>query len=425
MANLFPTVNWAKASNIYEVNIRQYTHEGTFAAFAKQLPRLKEMGVDVLWLMPITPISQKIRQGSMGSYYACSSYTKINPEFGSLNDFKNLVKEAHTLGFRLIIDWVANHTGWDHHWTTEHPDWYIKDAKGNFTERNGWHDVIDLNYDKTDMRTAMIEAMQYWIRECDIDGFRCDMAHLVTLDFWREARAHCDTPKPLFWLAECETVNYHDVFDATYAWNWMHATDDIAKGKSTLSQLREVLHGYSQYPAGAIKLFFTTNHDENSWNGTEYEKYKNAAHAWAVFTCTWQGMPLIYSGQESPNTKRLRFFDKDQIEWKQPLQLLGFYKDLLELRKRNKAISEGETFVLPSQNDGHLMAFLRRKEEEEVVLVLLNVSSQDRLRITVENNWLTGNFRNIFSGLSFSFSGKESFELQSGEYIVYEKQKES
>jgi glycosidase len=420
MARNFSTVDWAKSSNIYEVNIRQYSAEGRFSAFRKHLPRLKEMGVEILWLMPITPISEKIRQGKLGSYYACSSYTAINPEFGTLADFKELVNEAHALGFKLIIDWVANHTGWDHHWTTEHPDWYVKDAKGNFTEKNGWHDVIDLNFDRTDMRIGMIDAMKYWIIECGIDGFRCDMAHLVPLDFWNEARLECDKIKSLFWLAECETVSYHDVFDATYAWWFMHESHDAAKGLSNLSKVREVLHAYTQYPEGAIKLFFTTNHDENSWNGTEYEKYANAAQAWAVFTCTWQGMPLIYSGQESPNTKRLLFFDKDLIEWNDPLQLQDFYTASLQLRKRSKAISEGETYILPTAYDGQLMAYLRKKNEE-VVLVLLNVSDQDRLHITVENDWLTGSFTNIFSGLNFSFNSKETFELQAGEYIVYEK----
>ena len=416
----FSTVGWAKGSNIYEVNIRQYTTEGTFSAFSKHLPRLKEMGVTILWLMPITPISEKIRQGTLGSYYACSSYTGINPEFGNLDDFKNLVNESHALGFKLIIDWVANHTGWDHHWTTEHPDWYLKDAKGNFTEKNGWHDVIDLNFDRTDMQMGMIEAMKYWVTECNIDGFRCDMAHLVPLDFWKQARLECDKLKPLFWLAECETVNYHDVFDATYAWWWMHETNDHAKGISTLSKVREVLHAYTQYPQGAIKLFFTANHDENSWNGTEYEKYGNAAKAWAVFTCTWQGMPLIYSGQESPNTKRLKFFDKDLVEWNEPLQLQDFYQTLLQLRKTNSAIAEGETYILPTASDDQLMAFIRKKNED-IVLVILNVSMQDRLKINVENSWLQGKFRNAFSGMDFIFSGKESFELQAGEYIVYEK----
>ncbi len=420
MARNFSTVDWAKGSNIYEINIRQYTEQGTFSAFRKHLPRLKEMGVEILWLMPITPISKKIRQGTLGSYYACSSYTDINPEFGTLTDFKELVNEAHALGFKLIIDWVANHTGWDHHWTTEHPDWYVKDAKGNFTEKNGWHDVIDLNYDRTDMRMALIDAMKYWITECGIDGFRCDMAHLVPLDFWNEARIECDQLKPLFWLAECETVAYHDVFDASYAWWWMHESHDTAKGFSTLSKVREVLHAYTQYPEGSIKLFFTSNHDENSWNGTEYEKYKDAAKAWGMFTCTWQGMPLVYSGQESPNTKRLLFFDKDLIEWNDPLELEGFYTALLKLRKRNKAISEGETCILPTEYDGQLMAYLRKKDEN-VVLVILNISGEDRLHVTVENNWLSGSFTNVFSGLHFSFTGKETFELQAGEYIVYEK----
>ncbi len=418
----FSTVDWAKGSNIYEVNIRQYTLEGTFAAFSKHLPRLKNMGVEILWLMPITPISKKVRQGILGSYYACSSYTEINPEFGTLTDFKNLINEAHALGFKIIIDWVANHTGWDHHWTIEHPDWYVKDADENFTEKNGWHDVIDLDFSNTNMRRALIDAMKYWVTEGKIDGFRCDMAHLVPLDFWVDARKQCDAITPLFWLAECEVVAYHNAFDASYAWWWMHETEKHAKGNVSPNDIRQVLHAYSQYPPGAIKLFFTANHDENSWNGTEYEKYADAAKAWAVFTCTWQGMPLIYSGQESPNLKRLKFFDKDCIEWNAPPQLNDFYTTLLHHRKQSKAISEGETFILPAQKGDQLMAYLRRKEEE-VVLVLLNLSDDDRVTIRVEHDWLTGTFRNIFSELEFVFKGEEIFELQKGEYIVYEKKK--
>ena len=420
MAIQYTTVDWAKGSNIYEVNIRQYSPEGSFLAFAKHLPRLKKMGVEILWLMPIMPISNKVRQGSLGSYYACSSYTEINPEFGSMDEFKWLVKEAQSLGFKLIIDWVANHTGWDHHWTTEHPNWYVKDSLGNFTEKNGWHDVIDLNFEVDEMRSALIEAMQFWVNECNIDGFRCDMAHLVPLNFWMDARAACEAIKPLFWLAECEVVNYHDAFDVTYAWWWMHQTEKQAKAQASLSNIREVLHAYTNYPPGSSKLFFTSNHDENSWNGTEYEKFNLTAKAWAVFTCTWQGIPLIYSGQESPNYKRLKFFDKDAIEWKDPLQLHDFYSVLLKLRSRNQAITDGETFILPSQNDGELMAYLRKKDEN-VVLVLLNISDQNRLHIPIQNTWLQGNFINVFSGLNFTFTGNDSFELQGGEYLVYEK----
>ncbi|HQR91941.1 MAG TPA: alpha-amylase family glycosyl hydrolase, partial [Sediminibacterium sp.] len=331
MSKIFSMVDWAKDSNIYEVNIRQYTQEGSFQAFAKHLPRLKDMGVEILWLMPITPISQKERLGSLGSYYACSSYTKINPEFGNLNDFKQLVDTAHQLGFKLIIDWVANHSGWDHHWTFEHPDWYLKDAQGGFTEVNGWKDVIDLDYRQMAMRQAMIKAMQYWVRECGIDGFRCDMAHLVPLEFWLEARMQCDAIKPLFWLAECDQPSYHQAFDLSYAWNWMHVTEKHVKGEATLNHIHNSLHSYSQYPFNATKLYFTSNHDENSWNGTEYEKYGHTAKAWWVFSATWQGLPLIYSGQEIPNKRRLKFFDKDAIDWNQPFTLEPFFKNLLAL----------------------------------------------------------------------------------------------
>jgi glycosidase len=420
MKTTFKKSTWADSATMYEVNIRQYTPEGTFKAFQKHLPRLKEMGVTILWFMPITPISKKVRQGTLGSYYACSSFTLINPEFGTVEDFKQLVHLAHLLGFKIIIDWVANHTGWDHEWTIEHPNWFIKNAKGEFTERNGWHDVIDLNFEVLEMRTELIDAMRFWVYEFDIDGFRCDMAHLVPLDFWQQARLSCELIKPLFWLAECEVVDYHQVFDATYAWWWMHETDKYQKAHSSLHEIRNVLHAYSQYPKDAIKLFFTSNHDENSWNGTEYEKYGAAAKAWAVFCFTWHGMPLIYSGQEISNKKRLLFFDKDLIEWEGKNSLHEFYKTLALLRKTNEAISIGESFILPSNHDNELMAYLRRRGEN-IVLVLLNVSLKNKLNIHVHHDWLSGKFRSVFSNLEFDFKIKADFELQAGEFIVYEK----
>ncbi|MBC7651801.1 MAG: alpha-glucosidase C-terminal domain-containing protein, partial [Deinococcales bacterium] len=397
--------------------VRQYTPEGTFAAFAKHLPRLKDMGVEILWLMPITPISQKERLGSLGSYYACSSYVTVNPEFGSLNDFKLLVDEAHTLGFKIIIDWVANHTGWDHEWTVSNSDFYKNDTDGNFTEINGWKDIVDLDYENYNMRQAMIAAMQFWVTNYNIDGFRCDMAHLVPLDFWLEARQKCDAIKPLFWLAECEEVAYHDVYDVSYAWAFMHASEKYVKGSGSLNDIYNVLHNYSQYPHNGKKLFFTTNHDENSWNGTEYEKYGDAAKAFAVFTCTWnRGLPLIYGGQENPNYKRLKFFDKDQIDWQPKPQLHQFYKTLLALHKCN-AVAIGETFNLPTDNS-NVMAFLRRSKNE-VVLVILNFSTEQKIKLTVEHNWLNGAFENIFSEMQFTFNGSETFELMSHDYIVY------
>jgi len=418
MATRFPTIDWAAGANIYEVNVRQYTQEGTFQAFAAHLPRLRDMGVEILWLMPVTPISIEKRLGSRGSYYACSSYTAINPEYGTLDDFKALVNQAHELGFKLIIDWVANHTGFDHHWTIEHPDWFIKNEQGEFYDRNGWQDVIDLNYDSREMRAAMISAMKFWLTETGIDGFRCDMAHLVPLDFWVEARTACETIKPLFWLAECDVEVYHEVFDVSYAWEWMHVSEKTFRGVASLQHFKDVLLKYLNYPAGAAKLFFTSNHDENSWNGTEYEKYNGAAKALAIFTFTWPGTPLIYSGQELPNHKRLKFFEKDLIEWSEPVALHSFYQSLAQLKKQHAALHHPDSLrVLSTQREDKLLAYLRVSGNSKV-LVVLNLSGEDRVKITLQHEELEAVYTSLFSGLQLTVQNKTEFELQAWEYIV-------
>lgn len=415
----FKIVSWAAQANIYEVNVRQYTPQGTFGAFATHLERLRSMGVDILWFMPITPISHEKRQGILGSYYACSSYVEINPEFGDLKSFKALVNHAHKLGFKVIIDWVANHTGYDHHWTTEHPDWYEKDVNGNFVEKHGWKDVIDLNYASSDMRNAMISAMQFWIKECNIDGFRCDMAHLVPLDFWIDARNKCDAIKPLFWLAECDDKTYHEAFDYSYTWKWMHITEDLVKKHTGLGPFRNVLKEYQSYGYGHNKLFFTSNHDENSWNGTEYEKYNGLAKALAVFTVTYPGMPLVYSGQELPNLKRLKFFEKDTIEWKPEKKLEPFYHSLLTLRNQHHAFDPKGKFIdIQTGKDDLIYAFLRVSGNDKL-LVLLNLSGADRVRFTIMDSQLSGEYKNLFSGIPYTLKESVDCELQSGEYAVY------
>jgi glycosidase len=352
--------------------------------------------------MPLTPIGSKGRLGTLGSYYACSSYTEINPEFGTQQDFIDVVHAAHALGMKVIIDWVANHTGQDHVWTISNPDFYMQDAEGNFTERNGWSDVIDLNYNNPTMRTAMIDAMQYWVNTFDIDGFRCDMAHLVPLHFWIEAREALDRVKPLYWLAECEDVHYFEAFDTTYAWAFMHATGSIKRHEPNLYPVLEQLELYASEGPATSKLLFTSNHDENSWNGTEYEKYGITAKAWAVFAATWGGLPLVYSGQEIPNHKRLSFF----------------YKALFSLRIQNDAVVLGQPLMLQTPYPNCIIGFIK-KHQNNVVLVLLNISEQNRLTFEISHPLLEGNFEQIFSGLQFSFSSKEKFELQAGEYLVY------
>lgn len=409
---------------MYEVNLRQYTPEGTFKAFAEHLPRLKDMGVHTLWFMPITPISLEKRQGTLGSYYACSDYQDTNSEFGTVKDFKDLVKQAHLAGFKVIIDWVANHTGWDHTWTKTHPEFYKRNAAGEFYDSNNWHDVIDLNYYDHSMRKEMIKSMIFWVTECDIDGFRCDMAHLVPLDFWRDARVALDVIKPLFWLAETEHNNYQDVFDCSYAWHWMHETERFSKDQIAVPELMNNLKGYEhKAKPGASYLFFTTNHDENSWNGTEYEKYGPAAKSFAVLSCTWNGIPLIYSGQEIPNIVRLAFFDKDTLEWSRKNALHDFYKQLLALRKRNPALRNGDinaqTAFIKTTVDQYVLAW-RRKLLEKEVLVFLNLSS-NILEVLMADENITGIYTNIFDGTSIDFSKTISLQMEPWDSIVLEK----
>ncbi len=423
----FKKAAWINNTDVYEVNVRQYTAEGTFNAFAKELPRLQQMGVSTLWFMPITPIAQQNKKGSLGSPYACSDYTAINPEFGTLDDFKKLLKLAHGMGFKVIIDWVANHTGWDHVWTKNNPDFFKREDNGDFKIASGMDDIIELDYQNPALRKAMIDAMEYWVKECDIDGYRCDLAFWVQLDFWLEARAALEKTKTLFWLAESDPLDhpdYYQAFDACYTWTWMHKTEEFYKQGQDKYLLDHVVHQYDTNGGpDAIPLWFTSNHDENTWNGTEYEKYGDAAKAFAVFSFTRNGLPLIYSGQELPNLKRLQFFDKDQIDWDGKYELHDFYKTLLSLHKNNPALRAGDavvtTYNLSMNNGDKVMAYLRKNGEREV-LVLLNFS-KEALSCSILDEHLTGKFINVFNKEQEDFTGLKIVELQPWEYLVYEK----
>ncbi|PZP40531.1 MAG: 1,4-alpha-glucan branching protein [Pseudopedobacter saltans] len=420
MSKLFPLVSWGQGTNVYEMNTRQYTAEGNFQALLPHIPRLKEMGVEIIWMMPVTPISLKGRLGTLGSYYACSNYTTINPEYGDENDFRQLVNAVHSLGMKIIIDWVANHTGQDHEWTQSHPEYYEKDAQGNFVEKNGWIDVVDLDYSNMDMRNAMITSMKFWVDHFDIDGFRCDMAHLVPISFWQSARTECDKSKPLFWMAECDDNQYLDVFDANYAWRWMHATNDMSKSSNTdLSPIYPLLNEDLQLLPDACKLWFTSNHDENSWNGSEYEKYGRLAKTWAVFATLFPGIPLIYSGQELPNLKRLAFFEKDQIEWTQEKpKLHEFYKSLLELRKSNTCFHTDIHCKILNTNSPYILAFKLQQGNDQVI-VLLNFSQDQTQIANITGEQLEGHYQSLFSGLQYKFQTDEQFEIDPTGYLVY------
>lgn len=343
---------WSKNAVIYEVNIRQYTPEGTFNAFAKELPRLKDLGVDVIWIMPIHPIGVKNRKGGMGSYYSVKDYTDVAPEYGTKSDFKALVDKAHSLGIKVMIDWVANHSAWDNKWLEQHSDWYVRGKDGEITTQYDWSDVAKLDYTHPEMRAAMIDAMKYWVSDFDIDGYRCDVAFLVPVDFWEQLRTELETIKPVYMLAEMEwnpdiTPNpdayFNKAFNAAYGWSFMGTSNDFINGKKSLAEFKKELYAnYAKFPAHMHKLYFLTNHDENSWNGTVDEKYgKNWQQVGIMVYTLPQSLPLIYTGEEAGLNRRLSFFEKDQIkstEWANTSRV-AWYKRMTNLKHTVPAFS--------------------------------------------------------------------------------------
>ena len=387
--NHFPHVDWSRHANIYEVNVRQYTPEGTLAAMATHLPRLQKMGVDILWLMPVQPIGRLKRKGRLGSYYAISDYTAVNPEFGTLADFKALVQQAHALGMKVILDWVANHTAWDHVWTHQHPEWYLKNGQGeihsylydNGTEVEDWSDVCGLDYKNPTLWPAMTEAMLYWLREADIDGFRCDVAGLLPTLFWEQARVQMEQIKPIFMLAEWADPGLHaKAFDMTYDWSLYELLKKTAKGEADARDLRKYLEEPdTTYPVDAYRMTFTANHDTNSWHGHDAAHYGGAFRAMAVLAATLPGMPMIYSGQEAGLNKQLQFFEKDTINWAD-VQHADFYAGLLRLKKEHPALGNGAAGgavkILETGHPG-VFRFCRVKDGQSVQ-VTVNLTGQSQ-----------------------------------------------
>jgi alpha-amylase len=392
---------WIMQGNIYEVNLRQYTAEGTIAAFEKHLDRLKNMGVQTLWFMPIHPISLAERKGKMGSYYAVADYRGINPEYGTMEDWKSLVKKAHEMGFKVIIDWVPNHTGADHPWLTRHNEFYVKDSTGKTVSPFDWSDVKKLDYTNPALRDSMINSMKFWITETDIDGFRCDVAGELPEDFWKNCIDELKKTKPgIFMLAEAEKPRLHSAgFDATYPWDMFNTMKKIAAGVSNASALDSSLYKMdTAFPRNAIKMYFTSNHDENSWSKADYATMPGVKHApFAVLTQTMvRSVPLIYSGQEEPTPDSISFFYKDTIEFSN-LQRAAFYKTMLNLRRTNPALAANAKFTrLKLGNEKAVYAYTRSSGNNEV-LVILNLSSEQQ-EINSAGTALKGSMTNVFTG---------------------------
>lgn len=393
---------------IYEANIRQYSEEGTFNEFTKDIPHLKELGVKVLWIMPVHPISETKRKATgnkftseiedenerkkyLGSYYSVSDYRGVNPNFGTKDDLRNLIKTAHEHGLWVILDWVPNHTGWDHHWIKEHPDFYTKNKDGEITDpldengnSVGWQDVADLNYNNPEMRKAMIADMKYWITEENIDGFRCDVAGSVPTDFWDEAIPQLRAEKDIFLLAEAwepELLKGGTLFDMCYGWDQHHMMVAIAKGEKNVYDWDNLINDLdNRYEKDDIIMQFTANHDENSWNGTVKELFGDADKVMAALSYLTPGMPLIYSGQEYDLDHRLKFFEKDQIP-REKGDYYKLYSELKELKLNNEALNGGKNAAtyerLNTSNNENILAFKRAKNEDEVVFIA-NLSNQEQ-----------------------------------------------
>jgi len=449
------TPDWHKNATIYEVNLRHFTPENTFQSFEAHVPRLKEMGIDILWFMPIHHVSEKERKGELGSPYAVTDYTGVNPDFGTMEDFQHMLQVIHDAGMYCIIDWVPNHTGWDSKWITDHPDWYTKDKDGNITdpinkdtgEPWGWTDVADLNYDNAEMRLEMINSMRFWVNEIGIDGFRVDVAHGVPTDFWEQCSDSLFAEKPIFMLAEAEIEEFINVgaFQMDYGWEMHHTLNEIAKyhganrggkklvqgnvvegteekaEKKTALDIDKVLKKYARKYKKGYKMHFTSNHDENSWAGTEFARMGDGHKAFAVLTATFDGMPLIYTGQESAMDKQLEFFKKDSIPWGD-YAYAGFYKSLFDLKHRNQALWNGEhggaLVKIPTGNDENVYAFVREKNGDQVV-VIINLSAEEQ-EATLSGSNFAGNYTDIFTNEAQTLAEGTKMGLKAWEYLVLE-----
>lgn len=443
---------WHKNATIYEVNLRHYTPENTFKSFEEHIPRLKEMGIDILWFMPIHPISIKNRKGELGSPYSVSDYYKTHPDFGTLDDFKHMVNAIHEAGMYIIIDWVPNHTGWDNPWIAEHPDWYQKDKDGNITdpidyntgESWGWTDVAALDYNNPEMRLGMIEALKFWIIDTGIDGFRMDVAHAVPVDFWVQCTDSLYSIKPMFMLSEGENpaIVNNGAFVADYGWEMHHTLNEIAASQGanrikaanmdrgnikegekeeilkTALNIDSILSKKARDYSAGYQMQFTSNHDENSWADTEFARMGDGHQAFAVLCATIPGFPLVYSGQESAMDKKLEFFKKDSIEWGS-YKYLSFYKTLFDLKHRNQALWNGNhggpLVKISTQNDENIYAFTREKNGDKVV-VIINLSASEQIAKLPQ---IEGTFTDVFNKDTKTFSSPETISLDAWQYLVF------
>lgn len=420
--------DWIDTAVMYEVNVRQYTEEGTFAAFSEHLDRLKEMGVNTLWFMPIYSISELNKKGTLGSYYSIRDYKSVNSEFGTMEEFKSLIDKAHEMGFKVVIDWVANHTGWDHVWITEHPEYYLKDGSGEITCPLGtdWVDVAQLDYKNDELRAAMIDAMSFWIKDMDVDGFRCDYAHAVPIDFWETARKELDKIKPIYMVAE-DGANSESLLTSAFDSNYNFELYDEIKFCSQMSDSADKLVQYidRDLPYGAFKMNFIDNHDKNTYNGTLDTRFSHEALG-ALYTLifTAEGMPLIYSGNEEDDNISLEFFEKDNIDFGdyKYSELLG---RLCEIKTTCEPLYNGiygGEIDMIENNNKNVLSYERAKNGKKIT-VIVNVSADGQTvkydkKISGGNILIHGDSTGIIDKSETKLSVKDLDSLNAWEYYI-------
>lgn len=431
-----PAPQWLNSAVIYEANLRQGTTTRDFKGLELQLPRLRDLGVDIVWLMPIHPISKEQRKGTLGSYYAVQDYKAVNPEFGTFEDLKSLVRTAHNLGMKVILDEVCNHTGVDHAWVKEHPDYYVRNEKGEMFGPYDWTDVYKLDYTNPGTRAEMIDALKFWVAEADIDGYRCDVAGEVPTDFWEEARPHLQAIKPVVMLAEAAKPDLMlKAFDIDYAWpmkdvfNAIAATKGINTWAASHNENRPKMNAQdipalikrqkSEYPANSIHMNMITNHDLNSWEGTEFDRFGNAATTFAMLSYTLPGAPMLYTGQEVGFNHAFEFFEHDPITPSyEDNEYSQFYKALNALKHNNRALDARKPIEFINTPNPDVLAFNRIDPATgNVVSVIVNLSNIEAAIKLPKNAININGAVNYFSGKKAAIPAK----LKPWEFVIFTK----
>ena len=390
-----PVEEWFMDGAIYELFVRNFTPEGTLAAIPERLPELAEMGVKTIWLMPIFPVGEELRKGTLGSPYSVQDFYAVNPRFGTEEDLRAVVDTAHELGMRVILDWVANHSAWDNEWITENPDWYTQDADGNIVSPNAdWTDVADFNYDNPEMWNEMKNALRYWVEEFDIDGYRADVAYLVPNEFWQETISELEQIKDVFMLAEANDPGLIG-FDALYGWSSYHETKRLFDD-GDLTQYMRLFRGESRAFPRNVFMRFTTNHDETSWDETPINLFggEEGARAAAVVVYSIPGFPLLYNGQEVGSQLRQNLFEREPIDWSGGEEFREFYEFILNFWADSPAMNWGGMDMLTQAGERDVYAVSRLTPDEEVI-VLVNVRDEPR---TYRPHMNLGSFTDAYTG---------------------------